>query len=196
MTNTKIRRGSGMKFKFTKAKWLIDYQGIWLTLQVPNNLKEQVQEFILGIKNSKDGLIYECKINPHRQKRSLNANAYCWALINEMANVLRASKEEIYLNMLKRYGQSSVVSVIEEAAGTFKKSVKYCEEIGQAELNGKAFKHIKVYAGSSTYDSREMAILIDGVISECKDLDIETMTPGEIEKMKGAWGNAGVDIVT
>ena len=127
-------------------------------------------------------------IKQYRQKRSLDSNAYCWALINEMANVLRASKEEVYLTMLKRYGQSSVVSVVDKAADTFKKSVKYCEVIGEAEMQGKRFIHIKVYMGSSEYDSRQMSILIDGIVSECKELGIETMTEQELSSLKSEWG--------
>ncbi|HOO29244.1 MAG TPA: hypothetical protein PLU43_12330, partial [Lachnospiraceae bacterium] len=53
-----------------------------------------------------------------------------WLLINEIANVLRASKDEIYLSMLKSYGQSSVVSVVEEAAEMFMASdmIRYLSE--------------------------------------------------------------------
>jgi hypothetical protein len=173
-----------MEFKFDTAKWQINASGTWLWLKAPDSMKKQIQEFILGLSDKQ----YICTIKQHRNKRSLNANSYAWLLINEVANVLRLSKEEVYLQMLKRYGQSSVVSVVESAAETFKKSVKYCEDFGEAELNGKKFIHIKVYAGSSTYDSKEMSILIDGIVSEAKELGIETMTPAEIEKLKGAWG--------
>ena len=38
--------------------------------------------------------------------------------------------------------------------------------------------------GSSRYDSAEMAHLLDGLISECKQLGIETATPEELERMK------------
>ena len=32
-----------------------------------------------------------------------------------------------------------------------------------------------------------MATLIDGVVSECKELGIETLTPRELEVMKQKW---------
>lgn len=91
------------------------------------------------------------------------------------------------MKMLKRYGQSSVVSVVETAADLFMRSVKYYEEFGESELNGKMFKHIKVFMGSSEYDTKQMSILIDGIVSECKELKISTLTPAELEVMKGAW---------
>ena len=53
-----------LDFNFTKAEWLIDSKGIWLTLQVPESLKSQVQEFILGIKNSQEEKVYKAKIEP------------------------------------------------------------------------------------------------------------------------------------
>lgn len=121
-----------------------------------------------------------------KEKRSLNANSYCWVLIGQIADILRASKEEVYFNMLKNYGQSTVVSVLSEinVTGFF----KYYEEFGKGEVKGKNFTHYKVYKGSSEFDTKEMAILIDGVISEAQELGIDTRTPEEIEKMKELWG--------
>lgn len=127
------------------------------------------------------------KIDKYREKRSLNANAYAWKLITEIANVVRAGKDEIYLKMLKRYGQSEIISVLSHIPiGEY---VKYYEEAGESELNGKLFKHYRVYKGSSEYDSREMAIFIDGVVSEAKLLDIQTKTPNEIANLKSLWGS-------
>ncbi len=135
-----------------------------------------------------DEKMKECKIDHKKKKRSLNANSYAWVLITEIANKLRASKDEVYLQMLKRYSQSSVVSIVDEAVPVFMKSVKYAEEFGKGTINGKDFTHIKVYMGSSEMDTKEMAILIDGIVSEATDLKIPTMTPGELERIKEQWG--------
>jgi hypothetical protein len=128
----------------------------------------------------------EVYIDRIKEKRSLNANSYCWVLIGQIADILRASKEEVYFNMLKNYGQSTVVSVLSEinVTGFF----KYYEEFGKGEVKGKDFTHYKVYKGSSEFDTKEMAILIDGVISEAQELGIDCRTPEEIEKMKALWG--------
>ncbi len=126
------------------------------------------------------------KIDKHREKRSLNANNYAWKLISEIANVCRTSKEEVYLEMLKRYGQSEIVSVL--AHIPIKEYVKYCEEAGESKLNGKLFKHYKVFKGSSEFDTREMSIFIDGIVSDAKELEIQTMTPNEIARLKSLWG--------
>ena len=125
------------------------------------------------------------EIKEHKEKRSLNANAYAWTLITKIADALRTSKEECYLEMLKRYGQSEIVSVLSQidVSGYF----KYYEPLATATLQGKEFTHYKIYKGSSEYDSREMSILIDGIVSEAKELGIETIPPNEIERLKNMW---------
>lgn len=125
------------------------------------------------------------EVKEHKEKRSLNANAYAWSLITKIADALRTSKEECYLEMLKRYGQSEIVSVLSEinVEGYF----KYYEPIATATLQGKEFTHYKIYKGSSEYDSLSMSILIDGIVSEAKELGIETIPPNEIERLKTMW---------
>ena len=145
----------------------------------------EVQSIIEGYENLKDIEELDIEIKVHREKRSLNANNYLWVLINELANVLRKSKEDVYFDMLKRYGQNDVVSVL--ANINVSRYFKYYEQAGTSKLNGKDFIHYRVYKGSSEYDTREMSILIDGVISECKEQGIETMTPSELKSLKESW---------
>ena len=90
--------------------------------------------------------------------------------------------------MLKRYGPSSVISIVEEAAEVFEKSVKYSERFGESILNNKNFVHIKVFMGSSEFSTSQMSIFLDGIISECTDLRIPTMTPNEVQRLKEQWG--------
>lgn len=126
------------------------------------------------------------KIDKYREKRSLNANNYAWKLITEIGNVTRQSKEDVYLLMLKRYGQSDMVSVVADVP--VQHYFKHYEEAGESTLKGKLFKHYRVFKGSSEFDTREMSIFIDGVVSEAKDLGIRTDTPDQIAKMKDLWG--------
>lgn len=121
------------------------------------------------------------EVTEYHPKRSLNANAYAWALINKIADATRKSKEEVYFQMLKDYGQSEFVSVRSDI--NVKGYFKHYEEYGKGHVEGREFTHYKVYKGSSEYDSKEMAILIDGIVQEAKALDIETRTPAEIEQM-------------
>ena len=45
--------------------------------------------------------------------------------------------------------------------------------------------------GSSEYDTKEMSVFIDGVVSEAKELGIQTETPEEIERLKALWQTNG-----
>jgi hypothetical protein len=131
------------------------------------------------------------EIKQYRQKRSLDANSYCWVLITKIADMLRTSKDDVYIEMLKRYGQREpkLLSVVSDAADmVYRATQNHCCEVGESELNGKLFKHLAILIGSSQYDSRQMAILIDGIVSEAKDLNIETLSPQELKTLKGQWG--------
>lgn len=83
--------------------------------------------------------------------------------------------------MLKSYGQSEFVSVRSDI--DVKGYFKYYEEYGKGHVEGREFTHYKVYKGSSEFDSREMSILLDGIIQEAKAQGIETITPAEKERM-------------
>ena len=143
----------------------------------------KAEEIIKWLFNQDRDKLFEIK--EHREKRSLTANAYAWSLIGKIADAMRTSKDEVYLTMLKRYGQSDMVSVLSsiDVSGYF----KYYEPISTATLQGKEFTHYRIYKGSSEYDTREMAVLIDGIISEAKDLEIETLPPNEVERLKVMW---------
>ncbi len=165
-----------------RQEFMGDYE---LLLTIPKDQKNVIEPLYDLLTDDK---VKVCKIDHYRKKRSLNSNSYAWALITQIADKLRVDKEEVYLQMLKRYGQSSVVSVVEEAAETFEKSVKYSERFGESNLNGKNFIHIKVYMGSSEFDSRQFSIFLDGVVSECKLLGIQTLDEIEIKRLVEEWG--------
>lgn len=124
--------------------------------------------------------LYEIK--EKKSKRSLTANAYYWSLLNQLASVMRTSSEEAHFMMLKRYGQYEVISVLSDIDihGYF----KYYKEIGHGTVDGKDFCHYKIYKGSSEMDSKEFSVLLDGLISECEEVGIPTLTPDEVAKLR------------
>ena len=161
----------------------IDFKTGKPTISFEVNERNDFESLVDEMKD-KDKLSIEVK--QFRQHRSLNANAYAWLLIGRIADILRAGKDEIYLKLLKRYGQSELISVLSHVPiGNY---IKYYEEAGESKLNGKDFTHYRVYKGSSEFDSREMSIFIDGVVSEAKELGIQTETPNQIAEMKARWG--------
>ena len=143
------------------------------------------KELITWLLNQNEETIYEIK--EYKHKRSLNANNYAWKLITEIANILRLSKEEVYLKMLVDYGQRETISMLSSInpQGFF----KYYKKIGTSVLNEKEFTHYHIFKGTSEYDTREMAIFIDGVVREAEQLGIPTKTPNEIARLKELWKN-------
>ena len=142
----------------------------------------EIASYIDSLQDDKQ---YSLTIKEHKKRRSLNANALCWKLCTEIANVLRSDKDSIYIEMLKRYGQSELVSVRADIdiTGYF----KYYDVFGTGYVNDKAFTHYRVYKGSSEYDTQEMSILLDGIVSEAKNLDIAVLTEDELRLIKTDW---------
>lgn len=136
-----------------------------------------------------DGKTYDVTIKQHREHRSLDSNAYAWSLITQIADALLANKQQVYEGMLVKYGQSETVSVLSSIniSGYF----KYYAAVGNSTLNGKEFTHYRVYKGSSEFDTKEMSVFLDGIVSDAQDLGIDTRTPDEIAEMKSLWKQEG-----
>lgn len=145
----------------------------------------KITKFLQDIFNLDKEVIYDVKIDKHREKRSINANNYLWELCTQIGNVLRKSKEEVYFEMLVEYGQSIMVSVLSNV--NMNGFYKYFKEAGKSILNGKEFTHYKLYKGSSEYDTKEMYILLEGVVQEARQLGIKTKEDYEIKKIMEAW---------
>ena len=133
----------------------------------------------------------------YRQKRSLDANSYYWVLNGKLADAMRISKEECHLLMLQRYGQTDTYSDGTPMIITIKADIPaeeitehldaYVAPIKNGVVGDKEFTHYRVLKGTHKYNTKEMSVFIDGVVSECKELGIETMTPDELEQLKQQW---------
>lgn len=132
------------------------------------------------------GVDVDVEIKKWREKRSITANAYCWVLVTKIAEKMRPpfTKDDVYLEMLKRYGQSGMISVRTDRLEQVQRAIKYWERAGEGTVNGVKFTHLRYWIGSSHYDTAEMALFLDGIVSECKELNIETLPPRELERLK------------
>lgn len=128
------------------------------------------------------------EVKQYRQKRSLDANAYLWVLLQKIAEAVNSSKDEVYLQMLERYGVFTHIVVKPHMVDKVRQEWRTVRELGEVTVNGKTGMQLQCFFGSSTYNTKEMSVLIDGVVSECKELGIETMTPDELAGLKNEWG--------
>lgn len=124
--------------------------------------------------------LYE--IRERRKGRSLTQNAYYWSLLNQLAREVGLSDTEVHGRMLRDYGTAEVFSVRDDVPvdGYF----RYYDVIGHGWANGRLFKHIRVYKGSSEMDSKEFSRLIDGMRQECEQVGIPVMTPEEVASLR------------
>ena len=140
------------------------------------------------------------KIVKYREKRSLDANAYYWQLLQKVAEVLNMSKSFAHNYFLRRYGQIEifdgqavyvVIPDTEEAENkVFEAETYHLKPTSQVKKgnDGRMYRTYMMLRGSSSYDTREMSKLIDGLVTEAKENGIETLPPDELERMKAVWG--------
>lgn len=158
-----------------------------LTLEINERSEFEV---LVDEMREKDKLSIEVK--PFRQRRSLDANAYAWVLMDRLATALQKSKAEIYCEYVRDIGgNSETVCVRDEAAeklceGWRHNGLGWVTETFQSKLPG--CTNVILYYGSSTYDTAQMSRLIDLIIQDCKENGIPTETPNQIAEMKARWG--------
>lgn len=124
---------------------------------------------------------YDVEIKVHREKRSLNANSYCWKLCTEIASAINSDKDSVYLLMLKRYGVSDLVAMLNKI--NIEDYFKYYD----VESRTEKYTWYKIYKGSSKYDTKEMSGLLNGIVSECKEMGIPTKEDLEINSLIDEW---------
>ena len=105
-----------------------------------------------------------------------------------MADILKTTKDELYLEMLDRYGVYTHIIVKPEVVDKVKSEWRTVRELGEVTVNGKTGIQLQCYFGSSSYDSKEFSVLLDGVLREAKELGIVVITKAEQELLVSQWG--------
>lgn len=131
-------------------------------------------------------------ISEFRRKRSLNANAYFHVLVDKIAEKMRLSHTEVHNMMIADWGrvdeELSTIIMDDEIPWEKVKAIHLRPTTHTQVLdNGKLYRVYLVMRGSHTYNSLEMAHLIDGTVQEAKKQGIETLPPQDLERLKQAW---------
>lgn len=171
-------------FSFREVK----LEGGWLMVRPEKADLGKAMALVRRHKNK----LYDLEVKEHREKRSLDANAYCWVLIHKLAAVMGMKPTEVYLNAVLNVGNNyTPMCVREQDVERFKKSWQSnglgwpVLDLGSSQVPG--CRNLMAYHGSSTYDTKQMSRLIDGLVQDCKALDIETLPPEKLALMKEAW---------
>ena len=180
-----------MKSTFEQAKVILDGEKAFLCIGIPYR---DAKKFVGEMKPKK----YAVEIKEYREHRSLDANAYMWRLLDEMAEVKSlieektCTKEELYLGYVKEVGPFKDFTLPEDQAKTFRVAwsmlgTGWPTEQVDFSPDGEQVV-IRAYYGSSQYNKKQMSRLIDMVVQDAKALDIETLTPMELARMTDRWG--------
>ena len=130
-------------------------------------------------------------IEEARKKRSLDANAYYWALAHEIAAKSGAEVTTVYRQHIQEIGGNcEILCMIAEAADNFcriweRRGLGWVAEQMPSKLSGCV--NVRAYYGSSTYDTKQMSRLIDLAIQDCREFGIDYRTPQEIASMLALW---------
>ena len=178
------------QIRFTKSEINADGRGIWLKLLVHPADAMKARKSVLEQREC----TYTAEIKEYREKRSLDANGYLWVLLDKLAEALGETKENLYLRYVRRTGPFRDFCLAKEEASTFRTAWSMLgtgwqsEQVDYSEDGERLV--IRAYYGSSTYNTKQMARLIDSVVEDCKMMDIETMTPEKLSALKEDWKRA------
>lgn len=142
----------------------------------------------------KDNDIVDVDIKLHKEKRSLSANAYFHVLVDKYRQAMKIGFSECKNDLITQYGQ---VAYMEGQQVVIKTNIPPDKMRTSEALHCLCVKtdveadtnvyFYRVYRGTHTYNSAEMAALIDKTIEQikCDAPEIETMTPAELMRLEG-----------
>ncbi len=169
--------------KASAFRWTMDAVGDWLCIQT-NKARTVLDEIA-------DGKLYDVTIKEHRERRSLDANAYAWVLLDKLAEKLQIAKTELYRGYIREIGgNSETVCVLKDAAdklcsGWAHNGIGWLTDTLPSKIDGCV--NVVLYYGSSTYDTIQMSRLIALIVQDCKTQGIETMTPQQLAALMEGW---------
>ena len=123
------------------------------------------------------------EVKEYREKRSLNANSYFYVLQSKLAATLGTSNDELHEQLIKRYSDVTLITIPKEA--NIEGFIKYYDVYKDGKIKGLSVVMYKVYKPSHEMNTKEFSRLLDGIISECKEVGIETLTPNQLKELEG-----------
>lgn len=133
------------------------------------------------------GKAVDVEIEQHRNHRSNNANRLLWECVRRIAMETGRDKWTEYLDLLKDYGKYTYLVVKPDAVEAVKKQWREVEEIGEVMVGQDRGVQLLCYFGSSTYNSKEFSVLLDGTINQMRNLGIDVPPSGDIKRALDAW---------
>lgn len=170
--------------QFDKARWQMDSEGDWLCIRCG---RAQAQKVVEAAARKKQ----VAAIKEYREKRSKSANDYAWALLDELADAIHSTKNEIYIQKVREIGPFKDFILTEDEARTFRIAwerlgIGWPTEQVDYDRDGERLV-IRAYYGSSTYNTKQMSRLIESIVQDCKDAGIDVLSERERSLLIDAW---------
>ena len=180
-----------MRIKLLNIQVFRNLSGTWrLEAEIGADSVSPLRTFLEELK----GRVAAAELKVWREKRSLDANAYAWVLLDKIAEAIREDKVSIYRAAIREIGGNSQLICVLDADVEKLRRVWESNGIGwitdtmPSKLPG--CTNVWLYYGSSEYDTAQMSLLIDHLIVDAKELGIETLSPAELERMMEQWQRA------
>lgn len=174
--------------KILNAQVTANTKRLILTLAVDVKDADEVHQLKNDLKDGGEiGIILKDK------KRSINANSYYWSLIGKIASATKQSTTEVHNQMLSDYGVPWLDADFNRTFVQLPKSVNHLKDetlhlkaTSKVLENSKGIKY-RVYVlmkPSHMYTTKEFSDLLDGAISEAKNIGIDIGDEEWIERIK------------
>lgn len=162
-----------------------------LNMDGTQDLRITVEEDLSELFDELSGQDVDVEIKKHRKRRSLDANALAWVMIDEIAAKTGLRKSEVYRQAIKDIGGVSDVVCVRDIAvkklinGWTDHGIGWQAETEKSKLPG--CTNVTLYYGSSVYDSKQMAALIDSLLMEAEAQGIPPRPEREVKKSLAIW---------
>ncbi len=129
----------------------------------------------------------DIKAEKYREKRSNLANKLLWGCLSDIAKAMTPPEDvwDVYLRMLKRYGEFTYITVKPELVEATKRVWRETQVVGEIEVDGEKRVEMLCFFGSSTLDTKEFSVLLDGVISEMEQMGLKIPLSKDKQKALG-----------
>ena len=151
-----------------------------LTIDLEGDFREVIEKL-------RDFLV-DIKIVKFKGKRSLDANAYFWTLIDKLSTTTGIPVKDLYFDALRNVGGN-----MEVYCGRPKAIDALCDEWAQKGTFGWPYdrfpskidgcENVRLYYGSSTFDSTTFSRMLDHTIQDCKTCGIEVLPDEELKSL-------------
>ena len=160
------------------GEWLVSFT----TRNDPGNIFDELKDIAVRI-----------EIKKASKHRSLSANNFAWALIDQISEITGKTTTEVYQNAIREIGGiSDYYGVREEALDAFTE-LWNGDHLGRQVIvipgsTKPGWVNVRAFKGSSDFDTAQMSRFLDSLIQDAENLGIPTITDKEFERMVGQWG--------